>query len=394
MNNINSNSNTHLEHLEDLIYEGISIYNEVKKDLKKYQLIKDFKCTIKFDGTALFFGIDNSCGKFFVGTKSIFNKSPKINYSIKDIMNNHGHSEGLCNKLITAYGYLEQYKNLYTGIYQSDLMFIEKDLEYIHNVTYDRWGDVEDNSYFTFQPNTIIYKIQASSMYFNKIKDAKIGLAIHGYYENLDSTLEYNFTVPSFGVDVLIFDINTTIQASLNTYNLEDSLDIDLDVYDKLKNNGLFDLLKIYENDKIKNYSSHLSSKYSSYEEIGFLDWLCQRFAKESTKVSTAQAKMRKLQKLNSILEICSSKESKILLDKIFYERSRMVDFKNHFLENQSKCKLMDCFYEVPNKDLKSVNKVHTSHEGFVLHHKTCRYKIVNRVDFSRANFLYSRFNK
>ena len=47
--------------------------------------------TVKWDGApAIICGINPENGKFFVGTKSVFNKTPKINYNISDIRKNHG----------------------------------------------------------------------------------------------------------------------------------------------------------------------------------------------------------------------------------------------------------------------------------------------------------------
>ena len=43
-------------------------------------------------------------GRFFVGTKSIFNATPKINYTVSDISRNHGGA--LADKLAVALKYL------------------------------------------------------------------------------------------------------------------------------------------------------------------------------------------------------------------------------------------------------------------------------------------------
>ena len=46
--------------------------------------------TVKWDGApAIICGINPENKKFFVGTKSVFNKTPKINYSVSDISRNH-----------------------------------------------------------------------------------------------------------------------------------------------------------------------------------------------------------------------------------------------------------------------------------------------------------------
>ena len=55
--------------------------------------------SVKWDGApAVFCGINPENGKFFVGTKSVFNKTPKINYNTSDIRRNHGGE--FANKLI------------------------------------------------------------------------------------------------------------------------------------------------------------------------------------------------------------------------------------------------------------------------------------------------------
>ena len=82
-------ANTHLTHLEELVLtQGQDGYNQAKAFL--YELIKNLKgednsiknVSVKWDGApAIFTGINPDNGQFFVGTKSVFNKNPKINYN-------------------------------------------------------------------------------------------------------------------------------------------------------------------------------------------------------------------------------------------------------------------------------------------------------------------------
>ena len=59
-------------------------------------------------------------GKFFVGSKSLFNKEPKINYTPEDVDRNH--SGGLAEKLKLALYYLQDV--IPQGkIYQGDFLF-------------------------------------------------------------------------------------------------------------------------------------------------------------------------------------------------------------------------------------------------------------------------------
>tara|TARA_B100002019_G_scaffold162116_1_gene139837 strand:- start:667 stop:1587 length:921 start_codon:yes stop_codon:yes gene_type:complete len=78
--------NKHLEHLEDSIFDGRRIAVAAIKDTLLCR-----KVSVKWDGApAIVFGTNPDNGKFFVGTKSVFNKvRVKINYTQEDIDQNH-----------------------------------------------------------------------------------------------------------------------------------------------------------------------------------------------------------------------------------------------------------------------------------------------------------------
>jgi len=103
--------NLHLEHLEDELFnrgsagaaEAISFINSLT-DMLKGESKKAMDVTVKWDGApAVFTGINPENGKFFVATKSLFNKTPKINYTDADIDANH--KGGLAEKLKVALFY-------------------------------------------------------------------------------------------------------------------------------------------------------------------------------------------------------------------------------------------------------------------------------------------------
>ena len=105
---LNEDKNTHMEHLEDeIINNGVSGATTVIQFLSS---LKDMlsggksktNITVKWDGApAIFAGINPENGKFFVATKSLFNKTPKINYTVADIDANHG-SGGPSDKIKVA----------------------------------------------------------------------------------------------------------------------------------------------------------------------------------------------------------------------------------------------------------------------------------------------------
>jgi hypothetical protein len=68
---------------------------------------KTSELTTKYDGSpAIVYGYHPDNGKFFVASKSAFNKTPKINYTPQDIERNHGHAPGLVEKLKHALKHL------------------------------------------------------------------------------------------------------------------------------------------------------------------------------------------------------------------------------------------------------------------------------------------------
>ena len=100
--------NTHLEHLEDDIINrgskgGRNAINFLKsvRNMLAGSSGKKVNMSVKWDGApAIICGINPENGKFFVGTKSVFNVNAKINYTTGDIRKNH--SGELANKLSIA----------------------------------------------------------------------------------------------------------------------------------------------------------------------------------------------------------------------------------------------------------------------------------------------------
>ena len=130
---------------------------------------KSVNVTVKWDGApAVFAGINPENKKFFVGTKGVFNKNPKVNYTESDIDVNHS-SPGLNSKLKVALKYLP--KLGITDVLQGDMLFTNDDLS---------TETIDGKSYITFQPNTIVYAVPKESA--SKIEKAKMGIVWHTTY--------------------------------------------------------------------------------------------------------------------------------------------------------------------------------------------------------------------
>jgi hypothetical protein len=174
---ITKGQNTHLEHLEDSIIDrgskggkdAIMFLKSVRKMLTG-NVGGRLNVTVKWDGApAVFCGINPENGKFFVGTKSIFNKNPKINYTTGDIMQNH--SGELANKLVVC---LRELKKLgINGILQGDLLFTQGDVKI---------QSIDEKEYYTFTPNTITYAVDTSSDIGKRIARARLGIVFHTSY--------------------------------------------------------------------------------------------------------------------------------------------------------------------------------------------------------------------
>ena len=174
--------NTHLEHLEDEI-----INNGTKGAKTAIEFLKSIKVmlqggeggsqiSVKWDGApAIFCGTNPENGKFFVATKSLFNATPKINYTNADIKRNHGGA--LAEKLIVALKYFP--KLGIKGIIQGDLLFTSGD---------KKTEVVNGQSSVVFTPNTITYAVPVvktgffGSSLYKRVNSAKIGIIFHTSY--------------------------------------------------------------------------------------------------------------------------------------------------------------------------------------------------------------------
>ena len=172
---LTKDKNTHLEHLEDDIINRGSTGGENAINFLKS--VRDMlagsggapNITVKWDGApAIICGVNPENGKFFVGTKSVFNKTPKINYTNRDIARNHGGV--VADKLKVCLANLSRLN--IKGILQGDLLFTN-DLKAIN---------IDGEKMVSFTPNTITYAVPMSSNLGRKIMKAKMGIVFHTQY--------------------------------------------------------------------------------------------------------------------------------------------------------------------------------------------------------------------
>jgi cytidyltransferase-like protein len=382
-------ANTHLTHLEELVLtKGSDGYKmaraflvELLKTLKGNSSSK-IKTSVKWDGApAIFAGINPDNGKFFVGTKSIFNKVPKINYTAEDVIKNHGHAPGLVDKLIKALEYLPRLN--IKNIMQGDFMF---DDEMIDTTS------IDGEPHYRFKPNTIVYAVPVDSDLGRQISQAKFGIVFHTTYNSLDSSASFGADVsglkrsPEVWFDDAYFTDDTGTVTLTDEEEGEvvrlvkeaDAVDGQID-YDNLPSA----LLNIYINTEIRS-GNFLDDPMRSYD--GFIKWFSERSKKKIGKLKSDKGKQRASDNAQQIMQSFNNKKEDIL--NIFKVSRLLFEAKNIFIN-----KYNNAVYNTKHFiDDGSGDLVASNPEGYVaVDHKGNGIKFVDRLEFSRANFAIDK---
>ena len=376
-------ANTHLTHLEELVLtqgeRGYDIARGFLSDLLSHLQGKSKRkvnTSVKWDGApAIFAGKHPETGKFFVGTKSIFNKEPKINYTDADVEMNHGHAPGLADKLKKALKYLP--KLGIKGILQGDFMFDSSSLQPM----------MEDGvKYLTFKPNTIRYAVEADSEFGKEIGNSVFGIVFHTGYADLNSPPQYNISVknlnkvPGVWVDDAVFT-DTTGTVTLDVDEAKQIKDM-IKTADKIKVNYKdlpSDLLNIYTNSEIQR-GKFLEDAEASFR--GFLDWFSNRKDKQVDKLKSQAGKQRATEAFNKKLAEIKAQENDIVN---LFKVSRLLSQAKQIFVNKYNNAVYNTKHFLDNED--GTLKV-TAPEGYVAVSRAGdAVKLVDRLEFSRANF-------
>lgn len=211
----------HIQHLEDHILDkghpGVGLAAQHLDDVHNALTGKKNNTSIstKYDGSpSIVFGHHPENGAFFVGTKSVFNKTPKINYTPEDIEKNHGHSADLVDKLNHSLEHLKKITPESGGVYQGDLMYTKNSVE-------------RKSGNYKFKPNTIEYSTPTTSSHGKLIKNSKVGVVVHTKYEGKDlasmgsAPLDKD-TRSSFRLDPDVHNIDPTVYPDPKHYSDEE----------------------------------------------------------------------------------------------------------------------------------------------------------------------------
>ena len=201
---------THLEHIEDIIItDG---YNGGKAVIEYFRGLlitlqgtssEAISVSVKWDGApAVVCGTHPETGRFFVGTKSVFNPgTPKINYTKQQIAKNHG-TDDLGQKLLKCLVHLRKLN--IQGVVQGDLLFTDDDIVR---------KNLNGTPHLTFKPNTITYAVPENSDIGKQVDTAKVGIIFHTTYNGeifADMTASAGADTQSFTQSSDVFFDNAT----------------------------------------------------------------------------------------------------------------------------------------------------------------------------------------
>ena len=391
--------NTHLEHLEDdIINRGsqggvnaINFLNSVRNMLAG-NIGGKLNMSVKWDGApAVFCGTNPENGKFFVGTKSVFNKTPKINYTPTDIRRNHGGE--LANKLQVC---LRELPKLgLDGIYQGDLLFTRGDLKAVA---------IEGEKMITFTPNTITYAVPAGSDIARRIARAKLGIVFHTKYSGKTmSSLTAGFgSIKGQGpTSVFLASAAFTDTSGSATFNKSElsrfdglirmaqgSLNKAKPILDEMSKSSMSDQLSVGY--RLKTYfNSYIRNSKQGMDKVavmqkGFRDYYESFINAEIDSRKTDKGKEKFIQQKKVGLQFIDRNKQALYF--AIASHISLGNAKNFLIQKLNQVQSIGHFLRTPTG-----YKV-TAPEGFVAVDRVAgAIKLVDRLEFSRANFTIAK---
>ena len=398
--------NTHLEHLEDNIFNRG--YQGAKEAIDYLYSLHEMlegnskapvSMTTKWDGApAIIAGKDPESGKFFVGTKGVFAQKPKINFTNKDIDVNHADvgdkdGSGLRNKLKLAFNYLSRLN--WDTVAQGDMLFAgDSDIK---DVT------IDNEEYIAFKPNTIVYAVPKGSDLAKEIISSGFGIVWHTEYVGgptlADTRAKFGFDSSVLGQangvwhrDAIIKDLSGTV-----TLTKEESNDImnaiaEADGYLKSIDQETFSFLEkgatvIGEKVFLQQLKAHANNQVRQGffdEPTKFAQDFVQKYItymeKEIAKVSTQKSIDAKTDLMVQGVKFIKEHVPQIVAVYDLY--LKLIEAKIKLIKKLEQIRQIPTFVET--EDGYDV----TGEEGFVAVDRMGNaLKLVDRLEFSRLNF-------
>ena len=393
---------THLEHIEDIIItDG---YNGGKAVIDYFRGLlvtlqgtssEAMSVSVKWDGApAVVCGIHPETGKFFVGTKSVFNPgTPKINYTKNDIARNHGTDE-LGQKLLKCLIHLKKLN--IQGVVQGDLLFTDND------ITRKNFNIVP---HITFTPNTITYAVPEDSDLGKQIDNAKVGIIFHTTYNGeifADMTASGGADVESFTPSPDIFFDNASYRdVSGSAKFTADETKQFMNGIDKLEtllnsvprdlsnllgtNQDFVPYFQMYINAMVKQ--GQLPTNVNQFLQ-GFKDFYADRMQKQIAGLKAQKALQIRQDKIKQMPAFINRIKRPLQAMLTFYKSVQLL--KGFILKKMNQAMAIGSFAQTDS------GLEVTDPEGFVAVDKSGNaVKLVDRLGFSRRNLaVVKKFQK
>ena len=391
----------HLEHLEDeMLNYGVEGCHAAVSFLKELRSMIGKKASgslmqTKWDGApSVVCGKHPLTGRFFVGTKSVFNKTePKLCYFDENVDAYYGNIPDLKNKLKVA---LSEFAKLdIKGVIQGDLLYTD-------DVTEE---EINGQKLYTFRPNTITYGIPVDHPLGEQCKSSKIGVVFHTHYTGDDlESMQAQGGVPDsmIGSSADVLNIKNTTPMSDVNFSAAEFTEFDrhvneiermcrfsgafLDELLGLKGNKgdakwhISSYMKQFFNDQIKQQQTITNADKALADMINFYDGKVNAAASKLTAKTQVQKKNLIYASQNYAVENADKFKGVLKLYKELQALKTMVIGKLDDLEKTIKTYVMtDKGYKI------------TAHEGYVLHKDGDMIKFVNRIEFSYNNFTLAK---
>ena len=391
----------HLEHLEDeMLNYGVEGCHAAVSFLKELRKMIGKKASgslmqTKWDGApSVVCGKHPLTGRFFVGTKSVFNKTePKLCYFDENVDSYYSTIPDLRDKLKVA---LREFKKLdINGVIQGDLLYTDDVVE----------EEINGQKLYTFRPNTITYAIPVDHPLGEQCRASKIGVVFHTHYSGDDlESMQAQGGVPDSMIgstsDVLNIK-NTTPMNEVNfstaeftqfdrhVAEIERMCGFSGDFLDELlglkgtKGDAKWHIasyMKQFFNDQIKKAQTISNPEKTLADMINFYDSKVNAAASKLSPKTQVQKKNLIYASQNYAVENADKFKGVLKLYKELQALKTMVIGKLDELEKTIQTYVMtDKGYKI------------TGHEGYVLHKDGDMIKFVNRIEFSYNNFTLAK---
>ena len=388
-------ANLHLEHIEDEVLnrgvagtrDAINFLQSLRDMLAGHSSSK-VNVTTKWDGApAVFCGINPDNGKFFVGTKGVFNANPKLNYTDDDIDMNHP-SGGLNAKLKVALRYLP--KLGIKGVLQGDMMFSKGDIN---------TQTIDGEEYITFQPNTIVYAVPSDSKLAKAMTSAQMGIVFHTSYTGKtfsDMKASFNIDINHLSTtkdvwfrDAYFVDASGTVTfTDKETKILNSHLSLAGTTFQSINaltlnriaaSEIVLTYIKTFNNTKVRE---GMEIKDTTAHTNDLIRWVEAKLNKDISDAKKEETKQKRIKEKTEIMRFFRGSARD--LKNIFDLMNHLVASKNMIVGKLQQMK------QVTNTFLRTDDgfKI-TNPEGFVAVSKTSggAVKLVDRLEFAHANF-------